>query len=185
MNSNQSPSRDYYDILGADEAASPRDLEKLYKRMAARCHPDRGGSEEAMKLVNEAYDVLKNGITRREYDAKRRLSRYVAAVPRRTRPPEDIGAFGGFLSAFLCLLMGMFLLFLVRVQWIWFLWPLVILALFVIVFGILLARGAVMQQASNAKRNPFRSHRRLQEAIFWTAVLSSCYAIYMLLAAIE
>jgi hypothetical protein len=81
--------------------------------------------------------------------------------------------------------MGMFLLFLVRVQWIWFLWPLVILALFVIVFGILLARGAVMQQASNAKRNPFRSHRRLQEAIFWTAVLSSCYAIYMLLAAIE
>lgn len=41
--------KDYYEILGANERTSPRDLERLYKRMAARRHPDRGGTEEDMK----------------------------------------------------------------------------------------------------------------------------------------
>jgi len=35
--------KDYYAILGADERTSQGDLERLYKRMAARRHPDRGG----------------------------------------------------------------------------------------------------------------------------------------------
>ena len=47
-------SKDYYDILGAEEGASPRDIERLYKRLAARRHPDRGGSEDEMKSLNEA-----------------------------------------------------------------------------------------------------------------------------------
>ena len=38
--------KDYYEILGANERTSPRDLERLYKRMAARRHPDKGGTEE-------------------------------------------------------------------------------------------------------------------------------------------
>ena len=63
--------KDYYEILGANERATPRDLERLYKRMAARRHPDRGGSEEEMKSLNEAYSVLRNRETRHEYDAQR------------------------------------------------------------------------------------------------------------------
>lgn len=47
-------SKDYYEILGADERASRSDLERLYKRMAARLHPDKGGNEEEMKSLNEA-----------------------------------------------------------------------------------------------------------------------------------
>src|SRR6185369_14651270 len=31
-------------------------------------HPDRGGSEEQMKSLNEAYGVLKNSTSRRAYD---------------------------------------------------------------------------------------------------------------------
>ncbi len=50
--------KDYYEILGANESTSARDLERLYKRMAARRHPDKGGSEEEMKTLNEAYGVL-------------------------------------------------------------------------------------------------------------------------------
>ena len=51
---------------------------------------------------------------------------------------------GHCLSALLCLIAGLFLLLLVRFQWIWFLWPLAILALFVLGFGVLLARSAMV-----------------------------------------
>jgi DnaJ-class molecular chaperone len=46
--------RDYYEILGASDAASPREIERLYKRLAHQRHPDRGGTEEDMKTLNEA-----------------------------------------------------------------------------------------------------------------------------------
>src|SRR5207245_9587979 len=65
-------SKDYYDILGAEEGASPRDIERLYKRLAALRHPDRGGSEDEMKSLNEAYGVLKDEAVRRVYDSQRR-----------------------------------------------------------------------------------------------------------------
>ena len=63
--------KDYYAILGANERTSQGDLERLYKRMAARRHPDRGGSEDEMKSLNEAYSVLRNAEARREYDEQR------------------------------------------------------------------------------------------------------------------
>ena len=56
--------KDYYGILGAQEGTTGRDLERLYKRKAAKLHPDRGGHEEEMKLLNEAYAVLKDDATR-------------------------------------------------------------------------------------------------------------------------
>ena len=70
----------YYEILGANEDASTRDIERLYKRAAHKLHPDRGGAEDDMKALNEAYSVLHNEQARREYDAKRRLPR--ATTPR-------------------------------------------------------------------------------------------------------
>ena len=36
-------SKDYYALLGASEDASPREIERLYKRLAHQRHPDRGG----------------------------------------------------------------------------------------------------------------------------------------------
>ena len=63
--------KDYYEILGANKRASRDDLDRLYKRLAAHRHPDKGGTEEEMKSLNEAYGVLKNDETRREYDAER------------------------------------------------------------------------------------------------------------------
>jgi len=63
--------KNYYEILGAQENDSRRELEQRYKRLAARRHPDKGGSEEEMKSLNEAYGVLRNQETRRLYDAGR------------------------------------------------------------------------------------------------------------------
>jgi DnaJ domain len=186
MSRPESTLRDYYDILGADETTSPREIERLYKRKAAVHHPDKGGSDEAMKSLNEAYRVLKDKTSRREYDEKRQSRRTQPFTPTSAAPARDVGLFGHFLSAFLCLLVGLFLLFLVRSQWIWFLWPLAILSLFVILFGVFMTRSAIRAYgASLPARNPLRRFTALQEAIFWTLVLTSGYGVYILLAAVE
>ena len=178
-------SKDYYAIIGADEGTNRQDLERLYKRRAAQLHPDRGGSEEGMKSLNEAYFVLKDETTRREYDLQRNKPK--AATPEHVSAPaaKDVGLLGHFLSAFLCLLLGLFLLFLVRFQWFWFLWPLVILAVFVILFGVLMAHSAmVAANASLPISNPVRRNRSAQEAMFWTAVAAAGYGVYLLLTSV-
>lgn len=176
--------KDYYKILGANERTTARDLERLYKRMAARHHPDRGGSEEEMKTLNEAYSVLRNQESRDEYDAQRVKipTRY---VPVTAPTASDVGLLGQGLSAFFCLLIGLFLLFLVRLQWIRFLWPLALLAVFIVLFGIMMARSALRAfSASLPVSNPFRHHKGLQEAMFWSVVVASGYGLYLLLAAV-
>src|SRR6266850_4057713 len=94
--------KDYYEILGANERTSLRDLERLYKRMAARRHPDKGGSEDEMKSLNEAYSVLRNKETRLEYDAQRKKPA-ADFVPVSSPAARDVGLFGQGLSAFFCL----------------------------------------------------------------------------------
>ena len=176
--------KDYYEILGANERTSARDLERLYKRLAARHHPDRGGSEEEMKSLNEAYGVLRNESTRHEYDAQR-AKPAATFVPVSAPAAGDVGLLGHGLSAFFCLLIGLFFLLLVRSQWIWFLWPLVILAVLIIVFGILMARSAMRAViASLPLSNALRGYTRAHEVVFWCVVLGCLYGVYLLLTAI-
>lgn len=176
--------KDYYEILGANEHTSPRDLERLYKRMAAHRHPDKGGSEEAMKTLNEAYSVLRNKQTRHDYDAQR-AKPAAAFVPVSSPTAKDVGLLGQGLSAFFCLLIGLFLLFLVRFQWIWFLWPLAILAALVILFGIVMARSAMRAlTASLPASNPLRRYTVVPEAFFWSVVIGSGYGLYLVFTAV-
>jgi curved DNA-binding protein CbpA len=175
--------KDYYQILGANERATPRDLERLYKRMAARRHPDRGGSEEEMKSLNEAYGVLRNEDTRHEYDAQR-VKPFAKFVPVAAPTAQDVGLMGQGLSAFFCILVGLFLLFLVRMQWMRFLWPLALLSVSVVFFGIMMARSAMRaMNASLPASNSFRRHTGVQETIFWCVVITGGYGVYLLLAA--
>src|SRR6267143_1381084 len=104
--------KDYYQVLGADESASRHDIERLYKRLASRRHPDRGGSEEEMKSLNEAYGVLKDEAARRDYDTRRYRPPEVRSVPQSSPAASEVGMFGQGLSALLCLFLGLFLLFL-------------------------------------------------------------------------
>jgi len=177
--------KDYYAVLGAEEDASRSDIDRLYKRLAAHLHPDRGGSEEEMKSLNEAYGILKNQTTRRDYDAQRRKPAAAVFRPLSSPPSRDVGLYGHCLSAFLCLLVGLFLLFLVRAQWIWFLWPLAILAVFVILFGVMMARSAMVAvNTSLPVTNPFRRHTLVQEAMFWIAVAGGGYGIYLVFSSL-
>lgn len=175
-------SKDYYDLLGVSQDATREEIERQYKREAHKHHPDRGGSEERMKSLNEAYTVLKDASNRETYDLSRQKRvREQPFVPVSTPTARDVGVFGHVLSAGLCLLAGVFLLMLVRFQWIWFLWPLAILAIFVIGFGILMARSAMVAvNASLPMTNRLRRHTKFQELAFWFVVLISVYGIYVL-----
>jgi hypothetical protein len=178
--------KDYYAVLGVDKDASQVDIDRSYKRMASKHHPDRGGSEERMKQLNEAYGVLKDASARRAYDAVRRPrpTRSAAGVARATTPTaRDVGVFGHVLSAGLCLAAGLFLLLLVRFQWIWFLWPLAILAVSVVGFGVLLARSAMVKvNQSLPVSNRFKRHTKLQEVAFWVVIVTSGYGLYLLMS---
>ena len=64
--------RTFYDILGVAKDASQDDLRKAWLALARKYHPDKTGghkgSEEKLKVVNEAYDTLKRPEKRRQYD---------------------------------------------------------------------------------------------------------------------
>ena len=178
--------KDYYGVLGVDKDALQRDIDRQYKREAAKHHPDRGGSEERMKTLNEAYGILKDATLRRAYDESRTpttTQRYPDFVPVSTPAAQDVGLMGHFLSAFLCLATGLFLLFLVFTQWVGFLWPLAIVAILIVGFGVLLARSAMVAvNDALPDTNRLKRHTRLQELAFWTAVVTAGYGLYLLLS---
>lgn len=176
--------KDYYGILGVDKDASQVEIDRQYKREAAKHHPDRGGSEERMKSLNEAYGVLKDKTLRGSYDDATRIRPVTPQGYVRVTTPtaRDVGVFGHCLSALLCLVAGIFLLLLVRFQWIWFLWPLGILAISVLGLGVLLARSAMVAvDASLPVTNKFKGHTRLQEAAFWMVIVSGGYGLYVVM----
>jgi len=177
------PKKDYYGVLGVEEDATKAEIDRQYKRQAAKHHPDLGGNEERMKSLNEAYGILKDHALRRDYDRNRRYQ--VPAqdfVPVSSPVARDVGVFGHCLSALLCLISGFFLLMLVRFQWIWFLWPLAILAFFVLAMGVMMARSAMLAfSASLPTTSRLRGHGALHEIVFWSVIATGAYGLYLLI----
>lgn len=48
-----------YRMLGISPSSTWDEIEKAYKRKAKIHHPDRGGDEDMMRALNEAYNRLK------------------------------------------------------------------------------------------------------------------------------
>jgi len=63
--------RDYYEVLGIDRDAGADELQRAFRTLARRHHPDISkapDAEERFKEINEAYHVLSDPETRRRYD---------------------------------------------------------------------------------------------------------------------
>ncbi len=63
--------KDYYDTLGVSRGASKDEIQKAYRKLARKYHPDVNKDPEAearFKEINEAYEVLKDPDKRKKYD---------------------------------------------------------------------------------------------------------------------
>jgi hypothetical protein len=197
--------KDYYGILGAGADAPRDEIERRYKRLASERHPDRGGSEEEMKDLNEAYGVLRDSERRAAYDSTRRPAHDPARRAGRPAPAHEDGeayansyagpygpssgpaaqadAVGGRVAgAALSVFAGLVLLFLVRFHYVFFLWPLALLALALVVFGVWMAHAAMtLARAGYAPKHFARRSAWAQEVAFWAATVFGLFAVYFLL----
>ena len=179
--------KDYYAVLGAGRDDAREEIERRYKRLARQHHPDRGGDEDEMKAINEAWRVLGDREARRTYDAGRTRTRevYRSYTPVSSQGAKADPVSGRILGAFLCVFAGLVLLFLVRVHYVFFLWPLALLAFSIVVFGVLMAHGALM--FAREKVGPSHLVRRFvwaQEVLFWSGVVGGGYGVYLMLKAV-
>ena len=178
--------KDYYSTLGAGREATREEIERRYKRLARRHHPDRGGDEEEMKALNEAWRVLGDAEARRVYDARfTKVSRaYRPHAPASSPAAQADAVYGRVAGAALCLGAGLVLVFLVRVHYVIFLWPLALLGAMIVLFGVLMAHGALV--FARERTSPSHLARRFvwaQELAFWACVLGgACGVVYLMTA---
>lgn len=172
--------KDYYRVLGVPENATTDDLDRAYRGAARRRHPDGGGSEEEMKSLNEAHDILSDPETRRAYDAERRPIRQIyqsqmafdpeAASRAGTLkvPVSDPDFAGLVMGAIACFGLGIPLLLLVEIQWMFFLWPLRIMSLGALVVGVYLSHAAMAVKQRKLGKPKLGV---IQELIFWSVAI--------------
>lgn len=63
--------KDYYEVLGVARDATPEAIQKAFRALARKHHPDvskERGAEERFKELNEAYEVLRDPEKRKRYD---------------------------------------------------------------------------------------------------------------------
>ncbi|HOV85015.1 MAG TPA: DnaJ C-terminal domain-containing protein [Syntrophobacteraceae bacterium] len=63
--------KDYYKTLGVSRTASQEEIQRAYRKLARKYHPDvnkASNAEEKFKEINEAYEVLKDPDKRSKYD---------------------------------------------------------------------------------------------------------------------
>jgi DnaJ-class molecular chaperone len=67
-----------YEILGLQPGASEADIKKAYRDLARKSHPDKGGTEEKFKQINEAYTQIMKGDPMEEFPELDELFRIFA-----------------------------------------------------------------------------------------------------------
>ena len=75
---------DYYLLLELPATPTQGEIKRSYRRLARRYHPDLNPEalDRHIKLLNQAYKVLSNPVTRAAYDEQCRLLREEAAQRR-------------------------------------------------------------------------------------------------------
>ena len=59
---------DHYATLGVAKNATPEDIKKAYRRLAAIHHPDKGGDTAEFQKVQAAYETLSDPEKKQQYD---------------------------------------------------------------------------------------------------------------------
>ena len=88
---------DPYVVLGVGRQASPKEIQRAYRRQALKYHPDKNPSSEAgqkFQEIQQAYDLLSDPVRRRQYDAfgaivKQHVPVYTYPTPTPVSVPDD------------------------------------------------------------------------------------------------
>lgn len=87
--------RDYYETLGLKRDASEKEIKKAFRTLAQKYHPDKNpgdaNAEQRFKEVNEAYSVLSDPESRKQYD---RFGENWEQYARAGVNPNDFEGFG-------------------------------------------------------------------------------------------
>lgn len=82
--------KDYYDILGVPQDSSKEYIKRAYRLLAHQYHPDKeDGSEKRFKEINEAYLVLSDDQSRKEYDENYNKNKTNSSNYNEEKPKED------------------------------------------------------------------------------------------------
>ena len=178
--------KNYYEVLCVAESASAEEIDRAFRSAARTRHPDGGGSEEEMKLLNEAHDVLSDSELREAYDSARKPPTVVYGSSMAFDPhaASEAGTlkiavsdedFAGLLmGAVACFGLGLPLLVLIEMQWLFFLWPIRLIALGALGLGVLMGHWALAARHRHIRKTngTLRSSTVVvQRLIYWVAVL--------------
>jgi len=178
--------KNYYEVLCVAENASAEEIDRAFRSAARTRHPDGGGSEEEMKLLNEAHDVLSDSELRKAYDSARKPPTVVYSSSMAFDPQAASSAgtlkiavsdedFAGLLMGTIaCFGLGLPLLVLIEMQWLFFLWPIRLIALGALGLGVLMGHWALAAKHRHLRKTNGRLRAStvvIHRLIYWSAVV--------------
>lgn len=97
--------QNYYQILGLGYNASDEDIKRSYKKLAVKYHPDKTPDKKHHELfikIQEAYEILKDPVTKRKYDQANRphvynsyaTSTFTSSSTSKAKPTKAQGYYG-------------------------------------------------------------------------------------------
>lgn len=86
----------HYAVLGVPQTADRREIQRAYRTLARRTHPDFGGDESAMARIDEAWHVLSDPVRRAAYDGQPRQTLPKRPTRRDYTAVLDFGRYEGW-----------------------------------------------------------------------------------------